>query len=231
MNITELDVGFPQGSAGSLGASDYAKQGHLYRQFMDVFLEEPNMGEFMIWGVTDAHSWLDGQQGKTQGLIYDKQYKAKPAYDSLIASLKAHPASEVKSPYKSAATPDTTVQDTTTQDTSAHDTTAVQDTTVKDTTTQDTVATPGPVVSDTGNVGIRRGSATLTEVRMNLVGRTLSIVGASNAKVQVFDMRGRPVYSAVTSKGSVDLSAISDGLYVVRVKVGSKTLERRVALR
>ena len=190
----------------------------------------------MIWGVTDAHSWLDGQQGKTQGLIYDKQYKAKPAYDSLIASLKAHPASEVKSPYKSAATQDTTVQDTTTRDTSAHDTTAVQDTTVKDTTvkdttTQDTVATPGPVVSDTGNVSIRRGTATLTDVRMNLVGRTLSIVGASNAKVQVFDMRGRPVYSAVTSKGSVDLSAISDGLYVVRVKVGSKTLERRVALR
>lgn len=236
LNITELDVGFPQGSAGSLGASDYAKQGHLYRQFMDVFLEEPNMGEFMIWGVTDAHSWLDGQQGKTQGLIYDKQYKAKPAYDSLIASLKAHPASEVKSPYKSAATQDTTVQDTTTQDTSAHDTTAVQDTTVKDTTvkdttTQDTVATPGPVVSDTGNVGIHRGTATLTDVRMNLVGRTLSIVGASNAKVQVFDLRGRPVYSVVTSKGSVDLSAISDGLYVVRVKAGSKTLERRVALR
>ena len=236
LNITELDVGFPQGSAGSLGASDYAKQGHLYRQFMDVFLEEPNMGEFMIWGVTDAHSWLDGQQGKTQGLIYDKQYKAKPAYDSLIASLKAHPASEVKSPYKSAATPDTTVQDTTTQDTSAHDTTAVQDTTVKDTTvkdttTQDTIATPGPVVSDTGNVSIRRGTATLTDVRMNLVGRTLFIVGASNAKVQVFDMRGRPVYSAVSRTGSVDLSAISDGLYVVHVKVGSKTLERRVALR
>ena len=101
----------------------------------------------MIWGVTDAHSWLDASQGKTQGLIYDKQYKAKPAYDSLIASLKAHPASEVKTPYKSAATPDTTVQDTTTQDTSAHDTTAVQDTTVKDTTTQDTIATPIRVMS------------------------------------------------------------------------------------
>ena len=230
LNITELDIGFPKGSANNLGASDYAKQGHLYRQFMDVFLEEPNMGEFMIWGVTDAHSWLDGQQGKTQGLIYDKQYKAKPAYDSLIASLKAHPASEVKTPYKSVATPDTTVQDTTTRDTTVRDTT-VKDTTVQDTIIRDTIIAPGPVVSDTGNVGIRRGTATLTEVRMNLVGRTLSIVGASNAKVQVFDMRGRPVYSTVTSKGSVDLSSISDGLYVVRVKAGSKTLERRVALR
>ncbi|MBO4713325.1 MAG: endo-1,4-beta-xylanase [Fibrobacter sp.] len=226
LNITELDVGFPQGSAGSLGASDYAKQGHLYRQFMDVFLEEPNMGEFVIWGLTDAHSWLDGQQGKTQGLLYDKQYKAKPAYDSLIASLKAHPASEVKSPYKSAVTP----PDTTAQDTAAQDTT-VRDTTAQDTIAQDTATAQKLVVADSGEVSIRRGTATLTDVRMNLVGRTLSIVGASNAKVQVFDMRGRPVYSAVTSKGSVDLSAISDGLYVVRVKVGSKILERRVALR
>ena len=231
LNITELDIGFPQGSAGSLGASDYAKQGHLYRQFMDVFLEEPNMGEFVIWGLTDAHSWLDGQQGKTQGLLYDKQYKAKPAYDSLIASLKAHPASEVKTPYKF-TTQDTTTQDTTTQDTTVQDTTHNDTTAVHDTTTvQDTIIAPPPVVSDTGNVGIRRGTATLTDVRMNLIGRTLSIVGASNAKVQVFDMRGRPVYSTVTRTGSADLSAISDGLYVVRVKVGSRTLERRVALR
>jgi endo-1,4-beta-xylanase len=101
LNITELDIGFPKGSANSLSAKDYQKQGHLYRQFMDVFLEEPNMGEFMIWGVTDAHSWLDGSQGKTQGLIYDKQYKPKPAYDSLIVSLKAHAPSEVVSPYSS----------------------------------------------------------------------------------------------------------------------------------
>lgn len=100
LNITELDIGFPNGSASSLGAADYAKQGHLYRQFMDVFLEEPNMGEFVIWGLTDAHSWLDAQQGKTQGLLWDKQYNPKPAFDSLVASFNAHPASEVVTPYK-----------------------------------------------------------------------------------------------------------------------------------
>ncbi|MBR2197802.1 MAG: endo-1,4-beta-xylanase, partial [Fibrobacter sp.] len=101
LNITELDIGFPKGSAGQLGQSDYEKQGHLYRQFMDVFLEEPNMGEFVIWGLTDAHSWLDNSQGKTQGLLWDKQYKAKPAFDSVMASLKAHPADKVISPYGS----------------------------------------------------------------------------------------------------------------------------------
>ena len=239
LNITELDVGFPQGSAGSLGASDYAKQGHLYRQFMDVFLEEPNMGEFMIWGVTDAHSWLDGQQGKTQGLIYDKQYKAKPAYDSLIASLKAHPASEVKTPYKTAVVPpdSSATTDSTTTDSTATDSTVTDSSTVTPGDTSSVApgdtssVTPPPVTPGDSGVGIRHEAIASMELRMNLVGRTLSIVGASNAKVQVFDMRGRPVYSAVTSKGSVDLSAISDGLYVVRVKVGSKTLERRVALR
>ena len=29
LNITELDIGFPKGSAGQLGQSDYEKQGHL----------------------------------------------------------------------------------------------------------------------------------------------------------------------------------------------------------
>ena len=205
LNITELDVGFPQGSAGSLGASDYAKQGHLYRQFMDVFLEEPNMGEFVIWGLTDAHSWLDGQQGRTQGLLYDKQYKAKPAYDSLIASLKAHPASEVKTPYKTAVVPS--------------DSSAATDSLAKDSS-----------ATDSSTTGLFRGAA-MAELQMNLVDRTLSVAGAANAKVQVFDLRGRPVFSSVASKGSVDLSGLPNGLYVVRVRDGSRTLERRVSLR
>ena len=205
LNITELDIGFPQGSAGSLGASDYAKQGHLYRQFMDVFLEEPNMGEFVIWGLTDAHSWLDGQQGKTQALLYDKQYKAKPAYDSLIASLKAHPASEVKTPYKTVVVPP--------------DSSAATDSLAKDSS-----------ATDSSTTGLFRGAA-MAELQMNLVDRTLSVAGAANAKVQVFDLRGRPVFSSVASKGSVDLSGLPNGLYVVRVRDGSRTLERRVSLR
>lgn len=93
LNITELDIGFEKGSNQS--QSDYEKQGHLYRQFMDVFLEAKNMGEFMIWGVSDKYSWLDGQQGKTNGLVWDRSFKAKPAYDSLMASLKAHAVADV----------------------------------------------------------------------------------------------------------------------------------------
>lgn len=222
LNITELDIGFPQGSANNLGASDYAKQGHLYRQFMDVFLEEPNMGEFMIWGVTDAHSWLDGSQGKTQGLIYDKQYNKKPAYDSLVASLKAHPASEVKSPYGTVASVDTTAKDTTVTDTTVKDTAAV-DTTVKDTTVKDTT------VKDTTVIGFV--NTPVESLGMFISGRTLSITGARSAKVEVFNLQGRPVFSEKVVNGFVDLSKLSRGLYVVRVTDASKSLERRVVIK
>ena len=198
LNITELDIGFPLGSADQLGAADYAKQGHLYRQFMDVFLEEPNMGEFVIWGLTDAHSWLDGQQGKTQGLLYDKQYNPKPAYDSVMASLKAHPASEVKSPYPS----------------SLFD----------------------PIV-DCGTEGCGdstnaiKPAAIAGNLSVQIVGRTLSISGTTAAKVDLFNMQGRPVFSAKNVKGSVELQGIAEGLYVVRVREGSKSLMKQITIK
>ena len=185
LNITELDIGFPKGSADQLGADDYAKQGHLYRQFMDVFLEEPNMGEFVIWGLTDAHSWLDDQQGKTQGLLYDKQYKPKPAFDSIMVSLKAHPASEVKSPYP------------------------------------ESLFNPEAIKS----------SAKSTKLSMNLVGRTLSIAGATAARIDVFDIQGRPAFSARNVKGSVELQGVSKGLYVVRMQEGTKSLMQKITIK
>ena len=201
LNITELDIGFPKGSAGKLTEADYAKQGHLYRQFMDVFLEEPNMGEFVIWGLTDAHSWLDEQQGKTEGLLYDKQYKPKPAYDSVMASLKAHPASEVKTPYS------------------------------------ESVLNP-PKDCDAGSCGDStlaiKPSVIANNISTYLTGRTLFITGAtasSTAKIDVFDMQGRPVFSTKCTNGTADLSAIAEGLYVIRVSNSSASLVKRIAVK
>ena len=197
LNITELDIGFPKGSANSLSAKDYQKQGHLYRQFMDVFLEEPNMGEFMIWGVTDAHSWLDGSQGKTQGLIYDNQYKPKPAYDSLIVSLKAHAPSEVVSPYSS----------NTPESSSSTD-----------------------VSSSSSTITIKASMAPAS-LSMQVSGHTLLIAGTLSAMVDVFDMQGRPVFSAKCETGSIELKNVSEGLYVVRVREGSASLTKRIAIK
>ena len=195
LNITELDIGFPKGEAGKLTAADYAKQGHLYRQFMDVFLEEPNMGEFVIWGLTDAHSWLDEQQGKTEALLYDKQYKPKPAYDSVMASLMAHPATDVVSPYDSKLFIDP------------------QDSTETDST-----------------IAIK-AVASPASLSMRVSDRTLFIAGANSAKVEVFDMQGRPVFSGKSEKGSVELKGIAEGIYMVRVRDGSSSLVKRIAIK
>ena len=197
LNITELDIGFPKGSAGQLGQSDYEKQGPLYRQFMDVFLEEPNMGEFVIWGLTDAHSWLDNSQGKTEGLLWDKQYKAKPAFDSVMASLKAHPADKVISPYGSKSIIDPPCE--------------------------------GDGCSDSPED--IKSIANLTNLSMSLSGRTLSITGTTAAKVDVFDMQGRPVFSMKGVKGAVELQGLSKGLYMIRVRDGSNNLTQKITLK
>ena len=66
---------------------------------------------------------------------------------------------------------------------------------------------------------------------MQLAGRTLSIAGATAAKVNVFDMQGRSAFSAKDVKGSVELSGLSEGLFVVRVRDGSKSLMQRIVVK
>ena len=65
---------------------------------------------------------------------------------------------------------------------------------------------------------------------MHLSGRTLFIAGATAAKVEIFDMQGRPVFSTKNVKGSVDLK-VTEGLYIVRVREGSASLTKRIAIR
>ena len=43
-------------------------------------------------------------------------------------------------------------------------------------------------------------------------------------------MQGRPVFSAKNVKGSVDLK-VAEGMYVVRVRDGSKNLMQRIAIK
>jgi endo-1,4-beta-xylanase len=66
---------------------------------------------------------------------------------------------------------------------------------------------------------------------MYVAGHTLFIAGANSAKVDVFDMQGRPVFSAKNVKGSIDLKDVSEGLYMVRVRDGSANLTKRIAIK
>lgn len=251
LNITELDVGFKSGV--NVSAEDLARQGQVYRQFMDVFLEEPNMGIYLIWGISDKWSWL-GSLNRQKGLIYDDNLKKKPAYDSIVASFKAHPPETVKSPYKESFVPDTTKKDSSaatdsTQKADSTKTTTPGDSTkpttpgdsTKPTTPGDSTqvaVTPGDSskvtapadstkVGDDTPIQVRRVNVPLG---MSLSGRMLSVT-VRGASVEVFNLQGRPVFNGKAVDGTVSLANMTSGLYVVRVKSGSSSLVRRVVLK
>ena len=202
LKITELDIGFKSGI--NVSKSDLERQGQTFRQYLDIILEEPNADTYLIWGVSDKWSWLSGLN-RQKGLIYDDNLQPKPAFDSILVRLQTFEPPQ-----------DTAKKDTVAADTSKKDTT-VKDTTKKDTTSNDSTIAIKPIAS-------------LSSVSMHVAGRTLFITGATEAKVDVFDMQGRPVFSAKNVNGSVDLK-VSEGLYVVRVRDGSTNLTQRIAIK
>lgn len=105
------------------------------------------------------------------------------------------------------------------QDTVATDTTT-NDMTVTDTTTKDSIGLP--IIPQSAGPG---------SVTMHIAGHTLFIAGTQSAKVDVFDMQGRPVFSTKCEKGSVELNGISDGLYMVRVRSGSASLVQKISIK
>ena len=103
-----------------------------------------------------------------------------------------------------------------------------QDTVTTDTTTTDTTVTD--TTSQDSTIAIAQ-SAGPGSVTMHLAGRTLFIAGTPSAKVELFDMQSRPVFSTKCEKGSVELNDISEGLYVVRIRSGSTSLVQRVSIK
>ena len=118
-----------------------------------------------------------------------------------MASLKAHPASEVKTPYS------------------------------------EMILNP-PKDCEAESCGDSiiaiKPSAIANNISIHTTGRTLFITGViagKSAKVDVFDMQGRPIFSTKCEKGRADLSAIAEGLYVVRVHDGSTSIVKRIAIK
>ncbi len=81
VQITELDVQ----SNSSFPASEHlARQAKVYGDLMQICLEV-KCSAFMMWGLTDAHSW----RASKSPLIFDSNYAPKPAYDTLKRVLEA----------------------------------------------------------------------------------------------------------------------------------------------
>ena len=211
LKITELDIGFKSGI--NVSKSDLERQGQTFRQYLDIILEEPNADTYLIWGVSDKWSWLGGLN-RQKGLIYDDNLKPKPAFDSILVRLQTF------EPPQDTAKKDTIVKDTTKKDTTVKDTTK-KDTTVKDTTKKDTTDAIAKIASR-------------ATVSAYVAGRTLFVTGLgtkTTAKIDLFDMQGRPVFSTQSENGTVDLKNISEGYYVVRVTAGSAKTVQRVSIK
>ncbi|MDR0321065.1 MAG: endo-1,4-beta-xylanase [Treponema sp.] len=69
------------------------KQATMYRNLFDMFAEKHSAGKFdgvLVWGLADGHSWLNDfpVSGRTNHpLLFDRQYKPKSAFNSLITGV------------------------------------------------------------------------------------------------------------------------------------------------
>jgi endo-1,4-beta-xylanase len=81
--------------------SELIDQARMYKAMLEATLESEGATTFMLWGFTDKHSWIPGTfPGTGDALIFDSNYKKKPAYDSLAAVLKRAQSTAVKQPVK-----------------------------------------------------------------------------------------------------------------------------------
>jgi endo-1,4-beta-xylanase len=92
IHITEMDVALPvDGDGNGVNPADLDRQAEVYRDIMAVCLKTRNCTAFQTWGFTDKYSWVGWATHKTKGaaLLFDRQYRAKPAYDALRNALEA----------------------------------------------------------------------------------------------------------------------------------------------
>lgn len=83
VNISEMDVRVRDLPA----LTKLDTQRSVYRSIVAVCVAEPRCDGVTFWGFTDAHSWIDGQFGADDPLLFDDQYGAKPAYYGVLDAL------------------------------------------------------------------------------------------------------------------------------------------------
>ena len=96
VSITELDVAVPL----PVTPEKLADQATVYRSVLQACLLALTCHTFFTWGFTDAHSWIPSQRpGFGAALPFDEQYRPKPAYDALVATLQSPPAAPTCASY------------------------------------------------------------------------------------------------------------------------------------
>jgi GH35 family endo-1,4-beta-xylanase len=78
VNISEMDVRI-RDLPGDAGAK-LQRQREVYRDVVAACVAVPRCEAVTFWGFTDAHSWVDSFFGPDDPLLFDEQYRAKPAF-------------------------------------------------------------------------------------------------------------------------------------------------------
>jgi endo-1,4-beta-xylanase len=88
-NLTEVDV--------KISASDFGSESVLniqavdYSTLLSIMLKYKNCTSLVVWGFSDANSWIPGQTSNQYGqaCLYNSKYQPKPAYYAMLDTLKA----------------------------------------------------------------------------------------------------------------------------------------------
>jgi len=78
VNISEMDVRVA--AVAGDAAAKLERQRQVYRDVVAACVAVPRCEAVTFWGFTDAHSWIDGFFGPDDPLLFDEQYRAKPAF-------------------------------------------------------------------------------------------------------------------------------------------------------
>ena len=91
VHITEMDVALPVDADRNPSRADLQRQADIYRQIAAVCLSHPGCAAIETWGFTDKYSWIGSHSKQTQGaaLLFDRSYRAKPAYEALRNALES----------------------------------------------------------------------------------------------------------------------------------------------
>ena len=85
VSITELDIRI---KTSELTKSKYLQQAAEYSNFMRLFLNNSNCKSFVIWGFTDADSWIPSTfAGYDNALVFTAKLLPKPAYYALLDTM------------------------------------------------------------------------------------------------------------------------------------------------
>jgi endo-1,4-beta-xylanase len=97
IHITEMDVALPVTEDGIvMESANLQRQAEIYGEIVKICLQTPGCSALQTWGVTDKYSWLGWATHKTKGagLLFDRQYHPKPAYQAIKEALSKQPSQQ-----------------------------------------------------------------------------------------------------------------------------------------